>query len=159
MYTLKRGCIVNTTLEAAWAFISRPENLNRITPADMEFRILSDVPREMYDGLLIRYRVRIPFLGTRDWLTEIKHIRERRSFVDEQRRGPYRLWYHYHEITGVPAGVRFVDEVTYVLPFGLLGRLVHALFVRRTLDRIFRYRNEQLIRLLGNDNASHRTAS
>jgi ligand-binding SRPBCC domain-containing protein len=98
----------------------------------------------MYNGLLIEYRVGIPLLGKQKWLSEIKHIREQHSFVDEQRIGPYKIWYHYHEITEVAGGIRFVDRVNYVLPFGPLGAIAHGLFVRRKLAHIFSFREQTL---------------
>ena len=148
MYTLKRSIVVDTTLEKAWDFIHRPQNLNLITPEDMEFTILSPAPEDMYNGLLVEYSVKIPWIGRQAWLTEIKHVREKHSFVDEQRIGPYKLWYHYHEIAEVDGGVRFIDEVTYEVPFSIFGRLAHALFIRRTLERIFDYRNRKFGELL-----------
>ncbi|MFA6232625.1 MAG: SRPBCC family protein [Bacteroidota bacterium] len=144
MYTLRRELTVRTSLEEAWSFISRPENLNLITPDDMKFRILTAVPDTMYNGLLIRYSVGIPFLGSQNWLTEIRHIRDHHSFVDEQRIGPYRFWHHRHVIEDTDEGIRFIDEVTYVLPFSVFGRFAHALFVRRMLTRIFDYRAEAI---------------
>jgi ligand-binding SRPBCC domain-containing protein len=148
MHTLDREQIVQTTLEDAWDFIQNPYNLNLITPRDMEFTIVNDVPVEMENGLLIEYRVKIPLLGRQKWLTEIKHIQPGKSFVDEQRIGPYRFWYHHHEIQAVDEGVRFIDRVTYQVPFGLLGELVNALFIRRTLERIFNHRREMFTTLL-----------
>ena len=109
-----------------------PENLNRITPPELDFEIITDLPDEMLNGLIIEYRIGIPLLGKQGWLTEIKHIRPQHSFVDEQRVGPYQLWYHYHEITEVEDGVRFIDRVHYALPFGPLGALAHILYVRKS---------------------------
>ena len=43
VYTLERQTVLNTKIEKAWDFFSRPENLNEITPDDMQFRILTDV--------------------------------------------------------------------------------------------------------------------
>lgn len=148
MKRLKREQTVPTTLERAWEFIRTPSNLNLITPDDLQFTICSDVPEEMYDGLLIDYRIRIPVVGTTRWVTEIKHIRPFHSFVDEQRIGPYSFWYHYHELTEVDGGIRCVDEVSYALPWGPAGRLAHALFVKSTLKRIFDYRAEKMAELL-----------
>ena len=148
MYTLKRSIVVNTTLEEAWDFISRPQNLNLITPDDMEFKILSEVPEEMYNGLIIKYLVKIPLMGSQEWVSEIKHIRDYHSFVDEQRIGPYQLWYHYHEIRQVEGGIQFVDEVNYEVPYGIFGKIAHGVFIGRTLDRIFNYRNERFKELL-----------
>lgn len=149
MYTLKRAIAVETTVEEAWNFISRPENLNLITPDDMSFQIVSDVPDDMFNGLLIEYLVSIPVIGKQRWLTEIKHIRPGHSFVDEQRIGPYKMWYHYHQIEPVDGGVLFVDEVTYEPPFSVFGRIANGIFIRKTLDRIFDYRTERFKTLLG----------
>ncbi len=149
MYTLKRAVIVETTLEDAWQFISRPENLNLITPDDLNFQIVTQVPEDMFNGLLIEYLVTIPIIGKQRWLTEIKHIRPLHSFVDEQRVGPYKLWYHYHQIEEVEDGVLFIDEVTYEPPFSLLGRAANGVFIRKTLDRIFDHRTERFRELLG----------
>jgi ligand-binding SRPBCC domain-containing protein len=41
------------------------------------------------------------------------------------------------------------DTVDYALPFGPLGTLMHALLVRRTLDRIFTYRRQKIRALMG----------
>lgn len=138
--TLYRELIVDTDLDTAWKFIRSPKNLDAITPDDLSFEIVSDVPDKMYNGLLIEYKVGIPFLGKQTWLTELKHIREHHSFVDEQRIGPYKIWYHYHEITEVEGGIRFIDRVNYVLPFGPLGGIAHRLYVKKQLKYIFDHR-------------------
>lgn len=148
IYTLYREQVIATNIERAWQFISTPANLDLITPPDMSFDIISDLPEEMYNGLLIEYRVGIPFLGKQTWLTELKHIQEGHSFVDEQRIGPYKLWYHYHEITEVEGGVLFVDQVNYVMPFDPLGRLAHPIMVKPQLKKVFDYRAWVTPRLL-----------
>ena len=85
-------------------------------------------------------------IGKQTWLSELKHIRERHSFVDEQLIGPYKLWFHYHEISEVEDGIRFVDHVNYIMPFGPLGAIARAIYVKKELDRIFDYRTEAMIR-------------
>lgn len=144
MYTLTREQLVETSLEAAWDFLRNPVNLNAITPDDLHFRIISPLPEVMFNGLLIQYKVTIPVIGARNWVAEIKHIREYHSFVDEQRLGPYRFWYHYHEITETGHGIKLVDKVHYGLPYGPLGQALHCLFVKKTLNRIFDYRASRL---------------
>lgn len=144
MHIIHEELTLDTTLDQAWDFISYPRNLNKITPDDMGFEILHDIPEEMHNGLLIVYRIQLPLFGKRLWLTELKHIRPRKSFVDEQRIGPYQFWYHYHEVCRVENGVRFTDHVTYQLPFGPLGNWVHSLVVRSQLQEIFDYRKQAL---------------
>lgn len=149
IHELYREQTVATDLDTAWEFIRSPRNLDRITPDDMSFEIISPLPETMYNGLLIEYRVGIPFLGKQTWLTELKYIRERHSFVDEQRAGPYRFWFHYHEITETEGGVRFIDRVNYVMPFGPIGEIARAIFVKKQLTSVFDYRHDALERLLG----------
>ena len=148
IYKLHRSCIVKTDIDAAWNFIRSPKSLQAITPDDFTFEIITELPEEMYNGLLIEFRVGVPLIGQQTWLTEIKYIREKHSFIDEQRIGPYKLWHHYHEIRPESAGVRFIDHVHYSLPFGLLGTFAHAVYVKKALHHIFDYRETMLCKLL-----------
>ena len=148
LYKLYREQVVKTDIDTAWNFIRSPKNLKKLTPDDLSFEIITDLPEEMYDGLLIEFQVGIPFLGKQTWLTEIKHVRQRHSFVDEQRLGPYKLWYHYHQIQPEGTAVRFIDKVYYTLPFGPLGTIVHTLYVRKTLLHVFSYREKMIPKLL-----------
>ena len=147
MYTLHREQIIHTTLEDAWQFLKNPKNLNLITPDKLKFTIVSELPDEMANGLLIEYRVKLPVLGRRPWVSEIKHIRPPFAFVDEQRIGPYKMWYHYHEISQVENGVSMIDHITYDLPFSIFGKLAHVMFVRQNLNAIFEFRRQKLEQL------------
>ena len=151
MYTLHNKIIVNTSLEKAWDFIRNPANLNLITPEDMAFEILTELPDEMTEGMLVEYRVNIPLIGKQPWLSELKHIVPQHSFVDEQKIGPYKLWYHYHGVETCDRGVLFTDRIVYDLPFGIFGKLAHRIFIRKTLERIFSHREQRFIELLGPD--------
>ena len=91
MKTLRSEILLPITLQEAWDFFSSPNNLNKITPEEMIFKITSTVPEKMYEGLLITYKI-TPILNIPlDWVTEITHINEPHYFVDEQRKGPYRI--------------------------------------------------------------------
>jgi ligand-binding SRPBCC domain-containing protein len=151
MYILERQQRVGATMEQAWDFLQNPANLDRITPPDLRFRIVTEVPAIMFEGLIVEYRITIPLLGAHTWVTEIKHIRPGHSFVDEQRLGPYRFWYHYHEIRQEGDAVLLVDRVCYQPPMGPLGQILHRLYIRRTLKRIFNFRRERLHHFLGGD--------
>ena len=148
MYTLYREQYVAATLASAWDLLKNPANLDLITPEDLEFKIVSPVPQEMFNGLIIEYRIKIPWFGERLWIAEIKHIREMHSFVDEQRLGPYTLWYHYHQIDTEEGRTKLIDRVYYEVPHGILGKIIHFFFIRKTINRIFDYRKEKLEELL-----------
>ena len=141
---IDRRQVLPTTLEAAWAFFCDPRNLSVITPPDMHFEVISEVPAHIHAGLLIQYRVD-PFPGWRArWLTEITHVSAPRLFVDEQRFGPYRFWHHQHHFREVPGGVEVRDLVHYALPGGPLGALVDARAVAPRLAAIFDFRERVL---------------
>ena len=149
MHILEREIILDTDPDTLWEFLSTPMNLNDLTPPELHFQILSEVPEKMYNGLTILYEIQIPFFGKRRWLTEIKHIEEGTFFVDEQRVGPYKLWYHQHRIEALDKKTRMIDRVCYQLPFGVLGLLVHRLWVKNMLETIFSYRTARLAERFG----------
>lgn len=144
--TLERTQFLRAYPATVWAYFSAPQNLNALTPPEMHFEILGE-PAPMYQGQLIAYRIRVAPAVRLNWLTEIRHVREGRYFVDEQRRGPYALWYHEHRFEPKDGGVLMTDRVTYALPFGPLGDLVHALWVGRQLRRIFDFRREAVAKV------------
>jgi ligand-binding SRPBCC domain-containing protein len=67
--------------------------------------------------------------------------------VDEQRRGPYRMWHHQHHFEENSGGVLMTDIVHYELPFWIFGELARPLFVSRQLDNIFEYRKQKVAAL------------
>jgi ligand-binding SRPBCC domain-containing protein len=141
VYQLVRTQFLPLTLENAWNFFSSPANLSIITPPALGLRMLdASQTQRMYAGQIIRYRIRIlPGINV-SWVTEITHVREPYFFVDEQRSGPYAFWHHQHRFKEVPGGVEMSDEIHYAVPFGLLGNVVHRLFVGGKLKTIFDYR-------------------
>jgi ligand-binding SRPBCC domain-containing protein len=144
VYRLHRRQFLPITLEEAWPFFATPRNLEAITPDFLHFEITSDPPDEMYSGLIITYRIAAVAGIPMTWVTEIKHLEPYRRFVDEQRLGPYRFWHHEHAFRAVPGGIEMEDIVHYVMPWGWLGRLVHAVFVERRLKAIFDFRRDYL---------------
>lgn len=142
LYQLKRTQLVNTDLETCWNFFMNPANLAHITPDYMNFRVLTEQPERSYEGLIIHYRMNPVLKIPIRWTTEITHIRENSYFVDEQRKGPYRMWHHEHRFEETASGVLMTDLVSYIVPFGILGRFANWLFVRRQLETIFNYREK-----------------
>jgi len=145
VYILQRTQQLPISIGQAWDFFSRPDNLQDITPAYMNFRILSNSnSKEMYAGQVITYKVSPLFGIPLFWMTEITHVKDREYFVDEQRFGPYALWHHTHRFKEIPGGVEMLDMVHYKMPFGWLGQLLAGWFVKRQVEGIFDYRYKVL---------------
>jgi ligand-binding SRPBCC domain-containing protein len=144
MYQLKSTQFIPASLETCWDYFSSPNNLKEITPKNMGFIIKTDLPGKMYEGMMIEYIV-TPMLGIPlNWITEIKAVREGVFFIDEQRKGPYKIWHHEHHFKAVDGGVEMTDIVSYEVPFGILGRLAHPFIVRPKLEQIFNYRTKKI---------------
>jgi ligand-binding SRPBCC domain-containing protein len=140
VHVLERSQRLALPAARAFAFYADALNLEAITPPWLAFRVATPGPIEMRSGTLIDYRLRLHGVPVR-WRTRIAVWEPPERFVDVQVRGPYALWEHTHtfEPDG-PDAVVIRDRVHYALPFGALGRLAHALIVRRDLERIFDHR-------------------
>ena len=123
-----------------FAFFSDAANLEAITPTWLKFVICSPQPITLRRGTLIDYRLRVHGVPIR-WRSLISVWEPPARFVDEQVRGPYRLWHHEHRFEEVEGGTNVHDRVRYA-PLG--GALINSLFVRRDVERIFAYRAERL---------------
>ena len=144
VYKLQRTQILPIHLEKAWDFICRPENLQILTPPTIDLTITSNLPERIYPGLIITYRLKLYRMLYLNWVTEITTSERLRYFIDEQRIGPYKFWQHEHRLQKVEAGVEMKDLVHYALPYGILGRMVHAGWVQNQLNRLFDYRRDVL---------------
>ena len=141
VYSLKTVQTIPVTLNVAWDYFSKPDNLKDITPAAMGFVIKSKHHGEkMYAGQIIEYTVKPLFGIPLYWMTEITHIEEGKYFVDEQRFGPYSLWHHQHHFKEVAHGVEMTDIVLYKVPYRFLGDIANTLLVKQQLKKIFDFR-------------------
>lgn len=148
VYSLDQQQLVRRPLQDVFGFFADPCNLERLTPPFLGFKILTPSPIAMQPGALIDYRISLRGLPLR-WRTRIESYEPGRSFVDVQLEGPYRLWRHTHEFEETAEGTLVRDHVDYALPLGPLGRLAHALMVKRDLQQIFAYRRQAIATLLG----------
>jgi ligand-binding SRPBCC domain-containing protein len=149
IHTLTQSQEIPISLEDAWKFFSKPENLNEITPPDLEFRITSGKPEPMHDGQIVTYKIRVAPMIWNTWVTEIKAVIPETQFVDEQRSGPYKFWHHLHEFESTDKGTLIKDKVNYALPFGIFGDIAHSLYVKNKLNQIFNFRKKILSEKFG----------
>lgn len=150
VYSLKTVQNIPISIDQAWEFFSRPDNLKHITPSQLGFEIISKHHGEkMYPGQLIEYTVK-PILGIPlYWMTEITHVQDKQYFVDEQRFGPYSLWHHQHHFKEIEGGVEMTDIVHYKLPLWFLGDIAQVLMVKKQLKGIFDFRVEAVEKRFG----------
>jgi ligand-binding SRPBCC domain-containing protein len=152
MYQLRKTQNIFIPVKEAWEFFSQPENLVKITPSNMNFKILSRSDAgEMYPGMIITYKVSPLFNLSLNWTTEISQIKEYKYFIDNQIQGPYKIWHHEHHFNETENGTEMRDVLFYEVKFGFLGQLLHKLFIRKRIEEIFNYREDKIKELFGSD--------
>ncbi|MDQ6913839.1 MAG: SRPBCC family protein [Verrucomicrobiota bacterium] len=154
VYILQREQRVAMPLEDCWGFFSDPNNLQKITPPSLKFRVCSQLPSEIHAGMMIRYTVSPLFGIPMTWVTEITQVRKPHYFADEQRVGPYSLWHHEHSFRAISERETEVrDLIHYAPPFGPFGAILNQLLVRQQLARIFEFRSKRLEELARDSSA------
>jgi ligand-binding SRPBCC domain-containing protein len=153
MHTLTTSMHLPLPRDQVFTFFAEASNLERITPPELGFTIVTPQPIHLSEGTHIAYRLHLfgmPF----SWQTEIQRWNPPEEFVDVQRRGPYKHWVHTHRFREEQGATMIEDEVQYALPYAPLDELVYPL-VRRQLHRIFRYRQHAIRAYFAEDTRQH----
>ncbi len=142
IFTFTASQTISTSIDDAWEFFSNPRNLQIITPPWLNLKITSELTPEMYEGMIITYKV-YPLLGLpSNWVTEITNVNKKKFFIDEQRFGPYKLWHHQHKFIETGSGVEMTDIINYALPFDPFSRVFNTILVEKKIKEIFKFREE-----------------
>jgi uncharacterized protein (TIGR01777 family) len=129
--------------EAIWPYFCDERNLEELTPEFLNFEVLGKSTREIGEGTLIDYRLKLNGIPL-GWQSRIDDWEPARRFVDTQVKGPYSYWRHAHEFIPLANGTLMRDVVRYRLPLGWLGSTVAGWKVESQVDRIFAYRSARI---------------
>lgn len=140
---LSRETKVNRPVEEVFEFFSKAENLNIITPPDLNFKIITPLPLVMNKGTLIDYWIKLSGIHFK-WKTEITEWEPPYRFVDTQIKGPYKIWIHEHSFTSAGNSTIIKDIVSYLPPGWLFEPVIHKLIIKKKLENIFDYRQNKI---------------
>jgi len=144
-FLLKRETLIPSDIQTVWAFFSNPENLVKLSPEYLDFRIVHcPATKEVFNGMKIEYRVSPVMKIPLKWESVIQDVVPFRQFKDIQTKGPYKVWEHTHFFESIAGGVLMKDQVSYEMPFGALGNWAQRLFVAKQLNELFDYRTEKI---------------
>ena len=135
-------------LAEVFAFFSRAQNLEVLTPPWLNFKILDVAPQPSQPGALISYSLRVHGIPLR-WTSEIVQWEPPHRFVDLQLRGPYKLWRHEHRFEARDGGTLISDTIKLALPLGVLGQLAYKFKIHSDVGKIFAFRKTTIRALFG----------
>ena len=142
-YWLRKTIWLPRSRAEIFEFFSNPGNLDRLTPAWLNFAIQTPATSQIKQGALLDYRLRLHGIPIR-WQSEIAVWEPPHRFVDRQTKGPYSLWLHEHTFEDRDNGTLVGDNVEYALPGGII---VQKFLVAPDIERIFNYRHKVLTEL------------
>jgi ligand-binding SRPBCC domain-containing protein len=163
-HVLERRFWLRRPRSEVFEFFAQPSNLPLVQPPGARLSWLSAPPAGLAAGTVLDFRVRVLGLPVR-WRVMVREFDRPYRFVDVQIRGPFARWEHRHRfiegppgdaepLRGAARGTAFApagptgtwveDRLTYRLPLGALGNLVHVLGVRRQIAGLFDYRERRL---------------
>lgn len=146
-HILTRSLTLDLPRKKVFDFFADAGNLERITPPELNFKIITEQPFEIEEESLIDYKLKMRGIPL-TWQTVISLWNPPVEFVDEAIKSPYKQWIHRHTFTELaPDKTLIEDEVRYRLPLEPFGDLAHW-FVRRELDYIFDFRQKTVEEIL-----------
>jgi len=149
-HILTRQLTLDLPIEKVFNFFADAGNLERITPPELNFHIVTAQPINIKKGTLIDYELRLRGFAVK-WRTEISEWNPPYSFVDRALKSPYKQWIHRHTFTEMKKNKTLIeDEVKYRLPFEPFGDAARW-FVRHELNYIFDFRQKKVLEILLNE--------
>ncbi|MFN8370306.1 MAG: TIGR01777 family oxidoreductase [Bacteriovoracaceae bacterium] len=133
-------------IKTVFPFFMSETNLEKLTPPYLNFKVLGKSTDTIRSGTIIDYKLHLHGIPI-NWKTKIDSFIENEQFVDEQIKGPYQKWHHTHTFIPLKSGTLMIDEVTYKLPMGILGKIVAHPFVKKDVETIFKFRTEVIKQL------------
>jgi ligand-binding SRPBCC domain-containing protein len=149
-YTFETQTILDNAIGEVFPFFANAENLDKVTPPWLKFEILTPLPIKMKVGTKVDYQLRLHGIPIR-WRSEITEWDPPYKFTDVQIKGPYRFWKHEHFFTAESNRTRMIDRVEYAIPGWIFSPVVHSLFVKRDMKKIFDYREQKFLEIFSQE--------
>jgi uncharacterized protein (TIGR01777 family) len=134
---------IQKTPESIFSFFSQAENLEKMTPPWLKFRVVKKSNSNLGQDTLIDYKLNVHGFPLR-WQSKIEDWIPNRCFVDSQIRGPYAKWHHIHLFEALNGGTLISDQVLYRVPGGVIGKLILGKKIKKDISQIFQYRRAKI---------------
>ncbi len=147
MYHFEKSVIINCPVEKAFTFHTDTNNLKKISPSSVQTEII-----KMELPLVLNSEVELSVtqygIFKSNWKIKITQYIQNEVIGDYMLKGPFKYWYHRHCFDVQAGKTIMTDRLDYDLPFGFLGNIAHALFVKRIIQNMFEYRHKKVKEVL-----------
>jgi len=139
--------IVNASLEHAFAFFSRPKNLESLMSGRTSFRLMKCDELLRIDGELWVEETVLGILPIAMGFRFVGLDRPK-SFAEQMIHGPFELFEHRHVFEAKGEATMLRDEIECRLKWPYGGELATRLLVARALSKMFAYRSGRIDSIL-----------
>lgn len=141
MKHFQKSSSIHVPVQELEAWHHAPGAFQRLTPPWERLRIIEE-PAEIADGTQAVISMKAGPFWTK-WIAEHQDCLPGESFTDVQVKGPFAHWKHIHRFQSAYDADRstLTDDIEFRMPMGWLGNVFGGPFVRRKLERTFRYRH------------------
>jgi len=146
MYSFKTITIIESKIDNVFEFFCNAENLQKLTPPSLDFKIITKIPFKLKKGSIIDYRIKLYGVALK-WKTEITNWDPPYRFEDSQLKGPYKIWKHSHIFNPIGNKTEMIDIVKYIPKGWPFTFLINNLFVKKEIEKIFYYRTQKIIEI------------
>lgn len=121
--------------------LARSVDLHLLTSSDTNERVIKGKSKGLLD-LNDQITWRAKHLGVNQNLTvEITAFESPHRFTDTMIKGAFKSMVHHHNFYVDGAGTLMIDQFHFEAPFGILGKMVNAIFLKKYMTRFLKERN------------------
>jgi uncharacterized protein len=131
----------------AFQFFSDCKNLEKITPAEYELKVISQSTKVPQEGTVFEYSMKCKGI-TVNCKSHVMEWIENKKMANTHEKGPYAFWLHTLCFEKLGNGTLVVEKVLYRWKYGFVGELFCQTSLKKRLADIFRYRMKKTQELL-----------
>ncbi len=147
MHYFEKSVMISCPAEKVFKFHSDTENLPKITPPYIKVEIKNiDLPLKKGSKIILSIK-QFGFLKT-TWKIEITDFTEFTLITDTQINGPFKYWKHDHHFENLGLNTKMTDRISYELPFGVAGRMINRIIIRKLIEKQFEFRHKMTKEIL-----------
>ena len=147
MHQFSTAVTIAAPIEEVYAFHRVTKNLKSISTPEVAVVILKQ--ETSFEGEVLTLSLRWRGFVRSKWVVRIDTSDRPNTLVDVQVKGPFKAFRHARNFRSLsPTETELTDEVSYTMPFGILGTIMERLVVNRVFARQFAFRHVRTKQIL-----------